>query len=53
MNTAFWFSFTFTCGIFVGKVLPKLIEWMFYKLDEKVAKEQADREKNEESEDTE
>lgn len=28
MNTAFWFSFTFTCGIVVGKYLPKLIEWV-------------------------
>lgn len=53
MNTVFWFSFTFTCGIFIGKFLPKLLEWVFAKLDERVIKEQAEHEKNKESEDKE
>ena len=30
---AFWFSFTFTCGIFVGKVVPKIIEWVLHKIE--------------------
>ena len=31
--TTFWFSFAFTCGIFVGKVLPKIIEWVLEKAE--------------------
>ena len=27
MNNGFWISFAFTCGIAVGRYLPKLIEW--------------------------
>ena len=27
MDNGFWISFAFTCGIAVGRYLPKLIEW--------------------------
>lgn len=51
MNTVFWFSFTLTCGIVVGKGLPKLLEWLLNRYEKKLIKEYEDA--NKESEDTE
>lgn len=42
--TAFWFSFTFTCGIFVGKVLPKIIEWVLHKIETRNIKDMEESE---------
>lgn len=47
MVTVFWFSFTFTCGIFAGKVVPKLIEWVLNKVEARNIK---DMEKSEDTE---
>lgn len=34
MNNAFWISFAFTCGIFVGQYLPRFIIWLLKKMVE-------------------
>jgi hypothetical protein len=47
MNTAFWFYFAFTWGIFVSKVLPKIIERVLHKIEMRNIKDMG------ESEDTE
>ena len=51
MNTAFWFSFVFTCGVAVGKWLPRLLEWLLNRYEKRIIKEYEDA--NKESEDTE
>ena len=38
MNNEFWISFAFTCGIAVGRYLPKLIEWILDKILESEGK---------------
>lgn len=42
--TAFWFSFAFTCGIFVGKILPKIVDWVFRKIEMKNMEKSEDTE---------
>lgn len=42
--TVFWFSFAFTCGIFVGKVLPKLLDWVLHKIETRNIKDMEESE---------
>lgn len=45
--SAFWISFAFTCGIFVGKGLPKLIEWLLNKTEARNIKDMEESENTE------